>query len=436
MKVVERGGPLLMGRSSSGHFYPLGVHDNDGIYIYIPGLSRLFGVRDPLRMMRFFYVALALITTAIYPFIFYRLTLSLVAALAAPLMFIICLLSMGWVDSYWVPAWGALTLLPIAFLLARDWPRYGLALAAGVAFVASWLSSIRGYSGLGIMIGLGIALLVRRWRWWRLLPTLAMLACIYVSISTVVVNAVTAERNHRLGAAANALRQQAPQTLWHTAYAGLGYLPNKYGLRYSDHTPAAAVQREAPGTGFQSRRYETIIREAYLHFAVEHPLEMVRQYTAKAIVVVADIAPYLVFVLMTLPAMLLWAPDRHAMRLWYVITTPAVAMAFLPIMLAVPLEDYEQGLYGVLGVMTIVSLCWVLSLEVAAGKTRDIWARFGGRRSSWAAIARAVSPGWRSARISAVALLVLVAISIGGYFLRQDAGHWLGGRYGVLMEKL
>jgi len=436
MAVLNHGGPLLLGRhGAGGQFYPLGVHDDYGIYVYLPLLSRLFGVADPVVMMRDVYFALVLLSTALYPTIFYRLTGSGLAGLASPMMFVVCILSVGFIDLYWIPAWGALTLLPLIFLLARDWPRFGLVSAVGVALVASWLSSIRSYSGLGIAIAVGVTLLLRRWRWWRIVPALAVVTCVYLSINTFIFSAIRAERDHRLGSAANALRLQAPHAIWHTAYAGLGYLPNEYGLSYSDDVPSNRVQREAPGTIFLSRRYETIIREAYLRFVREHPVEVVRQYSAKVLVLVADTAPYLLVVLMTLPAVLLLAPDRLIVRRYCVLAIPATIVAFLPAILAVPLQAYEQGLYGVLGLMGIVGACWTLRLVEA---TAQRGARLGlpRRRIFLGTLARGATPGWRSARASVIAVAILIAVSLGGYFVRQDAVRWIGGPYGVLMEHI
>jgi hypothetical protein len=198
MVALGHGSPLLVG-GSPGHFYSLGTHDDDGIYVYIPVLSRLLGVADPLRMMRDFYIALSFLGIALYPTIFYRLTGSVLAGLASPLMFIVCLVSMAMSDIYWIPAWGALTLLPLVFFLLRDWPRYGLVLAAGITLVASVISSIRSYSGLGIAVAVGIALLLRRWRWWRVLAVLTTLACIYASIDMFVIGPIQADRDHWLG---------------------------------------------------------------------------------------------------------------------------------------------------------------------------------------------------------------------------------------------
>jgi hypothetical protein len=438
MRVLSHGGPLLLGRHGpGGHYYAVDFGDDEGAFVYIPLLSRLFGVTEPVSMVRDLYIVLVSLTAALYPTIFYRLTRSLWAALVAPFLFVVCMRSMGFIDVYWISAWGALTLFPLIFLLARDWPRFGIVAIGGLALGAGWLTSIRSYSCLGIAVAATIVLLLQRWRWWRLLPALAMVALLYVSITAFVFPAIRADRDHRLGSAAKTVDLTSGHTLWHTAYAGLGYLPNKYGMRFLDGVPRARVEREAPGTPFLSSRYETIIRRAYFQFIGEHPRELIRQYSAKAIVVIADLFPYLLIVLLTLPAMLLVGPERRIARRWSLLAVPGVIVAFLPVVLALPMKQYEQDLYGVIGVVGITGLCWMLKLTEAAIRKRGRASLTApGASESFSALAHGRTPGWRAARVSVVATVVLIALTFGGYFVRREADRWQGGPSGALMEEI
>jgi hypothetical protein len=438
MTVLEHGGPLLLGRHGpQGHLYAVDFGDDEGIFVYIPLLSRLFGVADPVSMLRYLYIALVALTAAFYPMIFYQLTRSLLAGIAAPLMFLVCILSMGFFDLYWIPAWGALALFPLIFLLARDWPRFGLLAIAAISLAASWLSSIRGYSGLGIALAAAIVLLLRRWQWWRLLPALVMLAIIYISINTFVFSAIRADRDHRLGSAAKTVDLTTGHTLWHTAYAGLGYLPNKYGLRFLDSVSVARVEREAPGTPFLSSHYETVIRKAYFSFLGEHPLEALRQYAGKLIVTIADAFPYLLIVLLTLPAALLLSPDRRMVGLWSLLAIPGVIAGILPILLALPMQWYELGHYGVIGVVGIIGSCELLKLvEMAARAPSGVQLRPAGVRAFVNALTYSRTPGWRSVRVSMLAVAMLIALAYCGYLVRQEANRWQGGPSGVLMERI
>lgn len=438
MLVYEHGGPLLVGRrdGATGAYYGVQVGDDEGEYVYLPVLSRLFGVSDPRMMWRYLYIALMMFTTAIYPATFYRLTKSLLAGLAAPFIFLVCMVSMGFLEMYWIPAWGALTLLPLMYLMARRWPRFGLAAVAAIALVASWMSTMRADCGLGIVIAAGILLLMRRRRWWQVLPALAMVAFLYISIGTFVLGAVRANRDHRIGvAAAKRIDISTSHSLWHEVYAGIGYLPNRYGLRYVDEVPEAVAAREAPGAPEDSSRWEAVLRDAYFKFVFHHPVEVVRQYGAKAIVTLADSAPYLLFLLLTLPAMLLSGSGRRDLRRWVLLTVPVVIVEFIPMMVAVPLESYEQGLYGAFGTLDVLGLCWMLGLlERSVLERGGIRSTLATVRPSWRALAAGVTPGSRGARISIAAVAVLLAVSVGGYFLRRDAVPSEATPSGVLVE--
>ncbi len=436
--VFDHGGPLLVGRLGgyTGAYYSLQNGDDEGEYVYLPVLSRLFGVSDPREMWRYLYIALVALTTLIYPTIFYRLTRSLLAGLAAPLILLMCMVSMGFLEMYWVPAWGALTLLPLIYLLARAWPRFGIVAVAGLSLVAGWISSMRADSGLGIAIAAAILLVLRRRPWWSLLPALAMVVLVYISIGTFVFGAIRANRDHRIGsAAAKTVDVSTSHSLWHEVYDGLGYLPNSYGLRYSDEVSSALAAREAPNAGEFSGRWEAVMRDAYLRFVIDHPTEVIRQYGAKAIVTIADITPYLLIVLLTLPAMLLLGPDRRDVRRWVLLTVPVAIVGFLPMMVAVPMESYEQGLYGAIGALDVLGLCWMLKwLEIAVRERGGMRSMLAGMKVSWSALAHGATPGWRSVRISIVATAVLIAVSLSGYFLRRDAVPSEGTPSGVLME--
>lgn len=437
MVVLESGGPLLTGRNGPrGSYYAVDFGDDEGEFVYIPLLSRLFGVADPVSMLRDLYIALVALSVLLYPSIFYRLSRSWLAALAAPLMFLVCILSLGFIDLYWIPAWGALTLLPLVFLLARDWPRFGLLAIAGISLAASWLSSIRSYSGFGIAVAAAIVLLLQRWRWWRLLPALAMVAVIYISINTFVFSAIRADREHRLGAVAKTLDLTSAHTLWHSIYAGFGYLPNSYGMRFSDTVPYELVQRRAPGTPFLSSRYEAIIRSAYFRLLADHPGEALKQYAGKALVVLADTTPYLLLLLLTLPAALLLGPDARVFRRWCLLAIPPLLVGSVPVVLALPRQAYEQGLYGVIGTLDIIGLCWVLRWLQGAASTHQGLRGVLGTELSWSSLVRSRTPGWRSARLSLAAILVLIAVAAGGGAVRGEADRWQHDPSGVLMEHL
>lgn len=427
MIVLKQGGSLLVGRHGiGGSYYPVGIGDDEGIYVYIPVLCRLFGVADPLSMLRYVYVLIYGVTVAAYPMVFYRLTRSLLAGFVAPLMLLVCVLSMGFYDIYWIPAWGVLTLLPLIFLLARDWPRLGLVALASVSLVASLLSSIRSESGLGIVIAAVAVLLLRRWRWWRALPAVTLLAVIYISIPTFVFGAIREHRDHQINYPALGLETTA-HPLWHSVYIGLGYLPNDYGIFYKDEVAIAQVQRQAPGTPYLSGRYASVLRRAYSNLVREHPIEVIKQYAAKAVVTVADSILYLLIALLTVPAMLLLGPERRIRRRWILLAVLVACVGFLPTMVAIPLQPYEDGLFAAIGVVGILGWCWALErIEVGAREQGGLHQALTALRGLWSDPKNRDGPLRRSARITCIALAASLALVVGGHFIRRSAERWQG----------
>jgi hypothetical protein len=438
MAVLRHGGPLLLGHNSATNtFYMIGTND-EGSFIYFPLLSRFFGLSNPVSVERYLYIALFAVTAAVYPALFYKLTYSALAGLCAPVALLLCARSLGFSDVYWIPAWGALTFLPVLYLLDRDWPAYGLIALVAVSFAAGAVSSLRPDSGVAVVITVAIVLLLRHWRWWQTAPALALVAVAYVAIITFVFPAVRDHRDQRIGVAqTRRLERDAPSPhVWHSMYIGLGYLPNSSHIRYKDGVSAARVQREAPGTRYLSAHYNSVIRKAYFSELSHHPFEVLKQYAAKLLVTAADCTPYLLIILLTMPAMLLVGSGRRSRRRWTLVTLPAIVAAALPAMVAVPVEAYEQGLYGVLGTLGILGFCW------AVGElTRQTHASGGLRtvlrepRTLWSGRDGALLQAYRrSLRFSAIALAGLIVLALAGHFVAETAEHWQGQSSSVLLD--
>jgi hypothetical protein len=435
LAVFEHGGPLLLGRhGTTGSFFPIGT-DEEGTFVYFPLLSRLFEL-EPLVVQRYVYIALFALTAAIYPLVFYKLTRSPLAGIAAPIALLVCVRSLGFDDIYWVPAWGALTFLPLLYLLDRDWGKFGILALTGIAFAAGWVSSVRANSGLAIVVPAVIVLLLRRWSLWRLLPGLALLFVAYISINTFIFTAIRDHRNHQIGAAAaRVVKAEEPSPhIWHTMYIGLGYLPNNYRVHYADSVASAQVQADAPGTPFLSARYDKVIRSAYFSVLSHHPLEVVKQYAAKILATVAETAPYLLLVLITMPAMLMGAESRARQR-WILLTIPAFAFACLPTLIAIPVEAYEQGLYGVVGALGIVGVgCMLREAELEARRRGRLTSLLTGLPTPWSTPRDTDrNPNRRFARIWSMALLALILLVAAGYFVNRSAERWQGYSSAVLI---
>ena len=131
LAILNQGGPLLTGQHGGvGPFYPVGAGDDLGIYVYLPWLANVLGVGDPVSLLRDGFAVMFAVVAAFYPLSFLRLTNSVLAGLAAPVVMLFCVRSLGFNDIYWLPAWASLALLPPLLVLSErrgrhacDWTR-------------------------------------------------------------------------------------------------------------------------------------------------------------------------------------------------------------------------------------------------------------------------------------------------------------------------
>jgi hypothetical protein len=434
LTMLNHGGPLLLGRhGATGKLYAVGSGDDLGIYVYLPWLAHVFGTSDPVHLIRFAYAVMFGLTAALYPLWFRRLTGSMLAALVAPIVVLFCARSLGYNDIYWLPAWGSLTLVPPLLVLAKTRGRWAWLWLIVIAFVAGWLQSMRSESGLGAAVSAVIVLFMLRLRWWRVILVLAAMALAYVSISSFLIPSLEHHRDHVAGVNLTNGETQA-HPFWHPMYLGLGYLPNDYGIRFNDTGAANRVQRDAPGTVYLSQKYESVLRKAYFKTVGAHPLAVLGQYAAKAWVTLADTAPYLLLIALTLP-MLLRRARRRDLWLWLLLIAPTFVLTFVPTLVAIPFQVYEEGLYATVGLIAILGIGLLVAefseLLAEAGALGPALRQFGG-----AITARLRSPASRPSLAAAGVLVALIVLVGTAHIIRRDAERWQGSSSGVLIDRV
>src|SRR4051794_21384982 len=99
--------------------------------------------------------------------------------------------------------------------------------------VASFASSIRAQAGLPILCSGIILSLLKLRGWLQRFAVIALLVLAYVSISGLAVGTVKRHRDEVVGATFSGA-YPGQHLFWHPAYLGLGYLPNRYGIRWDD----------------------------------------------------------------------------------------------------------------------------------------------------------------------------------------------------------
>jgi hypothetical protein len=351
--------------------YAVGTTDDQGVYLYAPLLSGVFGL-DALDGVKLLWAIMFGLGIAASPLVFWRLFDSPAAALAAPVAVFLAVLPITLAyggDIYWVQAWAVLVLLPPLLLIDRDRSGRWLAWLLGLMVAASFASSIRSSAGLPIVLAAAIVVLTARMAWWRRGLALLAVAIAYLSISSFGLAAVRDYRDSQVGRDLGTGLPTA-HSFWHPAYLGLGYLPNDHGIYFRDDIAAAAAQRQDPGVTYLGNGYDAALRTVTLDLIRDDPGFVASVEARKAVVVVKDAAPFLLPVAILLPAfLLLGGGSRPGRRRMVLLALPAVVITFLSPIVAIPYEpfhlDYEVGLFGTLNLLTLLALLWILAAFAA-----------------------------------------------------------------------
>jgi hypothetical protein len=381
---------------------PADANDDPGIYLYLPVAGPPFGGHEPEGLLEWFFIGCMSLMLLVYPSLFYLLFDSIVLALAAPLAI---LLGAGFLldkDIYVIQAWAVLLLLPIVLLAAKlPWRRrLSVPLLAAAALGASFANSVRGHSGTGVLVAaIAVALLRERtWRW-RAIAAGVVAAC-YVLISPIGFDAIRTYSNHTANISAVAADVHG-HPFWHPMYLGLGVLPNKWGIQWSDYLASQRATKADPNASYLSAEYERTLRRLYLNVVKDDPSYVVRLYATKAAIAIHDAARRFWLPLLFTPLVLAAGVQRRRLRRDLLLVMPALLFALVPPVLTVPNASYNEGLLATVGLLSLLVFCGLFVL------LRDTWSELD------RAGVRTVAGRWRMWR-GTMAIVVASMLAILG----------------------
>jgi hypothetical protein len=224
----------------------------------------------------------------------------------------------------------------------------------------SFASSVRSHAGLPILLAaLGVAL-VRGGTWPRRLALAAVLVVINLSLSSLALEGVRTARDASIGhpGASDALIAVHP--LWHPSYLGLGWLDNKYGIKWNDTIAANAVYAVDPNAGYLTPRYESILRHKWLHIAETNPGFMLRVWWSKAVTLVGYAMERFWLAAAFAIGMLTVARRRKEYARWFAFFVPAIFVLVAPLMLALPIPPYDVGWEALWGLVWLLGILWLI----------------------------------------------------------------------------
>ena len=363
LSVLDQGGPPLLASSVSyrqglkhpSSFYPANQGDDQGIYLYLPVAGHVFGDSNPLSLEKWFAIGCMALIPLLYPLLFLVLFESLAAALIVPLVAISALKGIINTDVNWMTAWILLVGLPVVYVAARrrDRPWLSLGLLVGAAVLASFATSVRINAGLGVaLVAFGVAVWYAR-GWWRRILAGALVVVGYLSIDKFLFAGVRAYRDHVSHMPASTLPNAHP--FWHATYLGLGYLPNRWGIRWDDAFGLQAAQKVDPKVVFLSPHYEQILRHLYFSAIRQDPGWAAHLYLVKLAVLVRTGAQHYWLALVLLPVLLAIGTAAKRLRFQMLLLVPCLLVTIVPPLLTQPLT-YDAGFLGGLALVSFLVL--------------------------------------------------------------------------------
>jgi hypothetical protein len=154
---------------------------------------------------------------------------------------------------------------------------------------------------------------------------------------------------------------------WHPMYLGLGVLPNKWGIQWSDYLASQRVTQANPTASYLSPEYERTLRGFYFDIVEEDPSYVARLYATKAAIVIDDAARRFWLPMLLAPLVLFAGAQRRNLRRDVLLTTPALLVALLPPVVTVPNASYNEGFLATVGLLSLLVACGLFVL------LRDAW---------------------------------------------------------------
>lgn len=342
--------------------YPAGTTDDQGIYLYLPLFAEATGIETPEFAMKWLYISLFAVLVLFAPLIFYALFGSLLAGLFAGAALVFHFDVFANTDIYWISAWCYLLAVPLLLLVYKSWSgRMSLLALAGVVAIGSFATSVRIHAGLPILLGALLIVIYRRRSLVGLAASAAVLVLAYLSFGFVL-DGAREYRDRFVGDPSLSEKYPTRHPFWHNAYIGLGYLPNRYGIEWSDTVAADLVKRKNPDAAYLSPEYERTLRDEYFRIAREDPGLVVRNLVTKLGLAFEAARDRFGIVLFLAPLAMFFGRTRREWRRYLLIAAPTLLISLPPPVLTVPLPQYHVAWLGAWATFWLLLTCWAISV--------------------------------------------------------------------------
>lgn len=330
--------------------------DDVGIYYFIPKIAVTFDLSLD-RSIDFFYISILLFSLVLSIIGFYKVLkspLGLIAVLIG--LPAISFISYKTGDVYIVQMAVTISIFPL-FLYLLNKNRINIPFVIFLLFSGICIGIghyIRTNSGTPVLIFMIISML--GCLNYNLKKRIALVLVLIVGILLPVLffNSKLSERDDYLAKHTGMCDQSPRQHIfWHSAYIGLGFLNNDFGLKYKDEVAAEKAYSLAPNAKYLSKEYEDALRGEVIRFVKEHPFFTAATIAGKAGIIAMFLVVFANFGLL---ASFIYPKPRHIeLAFW-----SALGFSSLYGIIAIPIHNYLLGFIALAFVYGVISIDYAM----------------------------------------------------------------------------
>lgn len=331
-----------------------GYADDLGIYYFIPKLAHIFGISLDTSINIFLGILL-LIPFLISTFFFFSYFTNRVSRFVIICgHFLLTIATLRCSDVYIAPFFAVGSTLPFFFLDKKR----SIGLSASWLFKLLFCALVLGYANkIRSHAGTGAILFILLWifldsrgsnleKFWFSIVFLSMCSIPYLHFQYL-----EKQRDgylQKLGK--KNLTGSIIHPKWHSIYIGLGYLPNSYGIEYSDTIAADKVKSIQPQAFYCSTEYENVLRTECFKLLKSDIGFCVKTFLWKAFAVFKRVLMFMNF------GIIFYFYVRPSFRkvIPFVI---AILFYSIPGLLVIPINSYLTGLTATLTLCGIYMIC-------------------------------------------------------------------------------
>ncbi|MCK5632373.1 hypothetical protein KAH94_01365 [bacterium] len=263
-------------------FFPAGLSDDIGTYLFVPKLVRFFNISLEQAISFFFYgmVVLSCFLGLIGFFLLSKSWLFKIFATCSLILFS-CISCRGMTDVYLVQSSIVIAIIPLALYFVKKNKASFLFVIflflSGIS--AGYAHYVRSFSSVAIILFLLIVLLFLFDGSWKKRIVLISTFSLGLVVPIIHFQTVLQQRDAYFGSKNKMFESR--HVFWHSLYAGFGFLQNDFSIAWDDTTIIEKIKKRAPQAVYPTRAYERATKTAFFDLVKEHPQFVLQTLFAK-----------------------------------------------------------------------------------------------------------------------------------------------------------